>query len=389
LAKSNRFDGAIYILLVLLGLISGLLISDIDLIGPKDFEDCELNAAKTALSEDALPILLKSCRSRFSGRRKLSGGYTYYDWRQLRGFDIAGPNPTAQEMTNIDAQYYQYVQIEKKRQAAEVVQINEVQDLQAKQAEVARQEAAARPVQIASANETLYHYVSGLDPNGFNSLALRPSPSFHSTLSSTKIPPRTLLTKLGEQGEWLRVGLPSGEAGWVSARYVACCRKADTAPGTDDDVRSWITLTGRDAYGGDYSALKDAAQTTCENTCRADTQCKAYSFDKWNRICHLKSSVGLLHLDPRVVTEVLASEQLTDVNSAPFMVQKRSKGFPDSGYAQSKVDSYDKCNTLCLQDQDCNGFNYGQTNHLCSLIQFPNEYQTVAGTDLGYKIQSP
>jgi hypothetical protein len=90
-----------------------------------------------------------------------------------------------------------------------------------------------------------------------------------------------------------------------------------------------------------------------------------------------------------MVTEALATEQLTDANSTPVVVPKQNKGFPDSGYAQSRVDNYDICNNLCLQDRDCNGFNYRQTDKLCSFIQLPNEYQTLVGTELGYKVQSP
>ena len=164
---------------------------------------------------------------------------------------------------------------------------------------------------------------------------------------------------------------------------------AGTAPGTNEDARSWITLTGRDVLGGDYSEVKVGTQPACEEKCRTDAVCRAYSFDRWNRICYLKSSVGTVRLDPRIVSQVLASLKLTEQSSEPVMVAKRNKGFPDTGYSQSKTDNYEKCNSLCLTDQDCSGFNYRQTDHVCTLIQFPSEYQTVVGTDLGSKIQSP
>jgi hypothetical protein len=44
--------------------------------GPKDYEECAVNAAKEAKSEDALAILLSSCELQFKGRRKPTGGYT-------------------------------------------------------------------------------------------------------------------------------------------------------------------------------------------------------------------------------------------------------------------------------------------------------------------------
>jgi PAN domain-containing protein len=247
------------------------------------------------------------------------------------------------------------------------------------------------PPAAESNDSTLYHFVTGLDPNGFNWLALRVAPSFHATWSPTvKIAPDTLLKRLGDQGEWMNVALASGDTGWVRARFVACCRKADTPPpGSGDQAKSWITLAGRDIDGGDYGQLNGVAQQDCQDKCRADGRCQSFSYDRWNRVCRLKSALGTLRLDPRVISEVVAKEELADDDQSPVIVQKKSKGFPDSGYSQSSVNTYDDCSKLCLQDDDCNGFNYRQADRVCSLIQVPSEYGTVAGTDLGYKIQSP
>jgi len=72
---------------------------------PSDYEDCAERAARDAKSKEALTVLLHSCNTKFSGRRKQGGGYTFYDQRQQRSFDISGPNPTASEMKYIDSQY--------------------------------------------------------------------------------------------------------------------------------------------------------------------------------------------------------------------------------------------------------------------------------------------
>jgi hypothetical protein len=65
------------------------------------------------LSQKKRYILLQSCNAKFTGRRKRGGGgYTFYDQRQQRSFDISGPNPTASEMKYIDSQYEEYQQKE-------------------------------------------------------------------------------------------------------------------------------------------------------------------------------------------------------------------------------------------------------------------------------------
>ncbi|WP_316228650.1 hypothetical protein [Bradyrhizobium sp. SZCCHNR1045] len=77
---------------------------------PSDYEECAESAAKTAKTNEALKILVQSCGSKFAGRRKPGGGYTFYDPRQDQLFDIKGPNPSADEQKRIDAAYSNYVE---------------------------------------------------------------------------------------------------------------------------------------------------------------------------------------------------------------------------------------------------------------------------------------
>jgi hypothetical protein len=74
----------------------------------KDYEECaeeaQANAASRADSE-----LITRCGERFAGRRKVGGGYTYFDFMQNRSFDIAGPNPTKDERKQIDRFYMEFL----------------------------------------------------------------------------------------------------------------------------------------------------------------------------------------------------------------------------------------------------------------------------------------
>jgi hypothetical protein len=98
-----------FLLIVGIILVAGIFLFRAQLFGPQDYEDCEQSAARTASSVRALGILVDACSSKFPGRRKPGGGYTYYDHRQTKDFDIAGPNPTAKEMSYIDTQYDELV----------------------------------------------------------------------------------------------------------------------------------------------------------------------------------------------------------------------------------------------------------------------------------------
>jgi hypothetical protein len=72
---------------------------------PIDFEECAENAERTATSKEMRASSMSECEAKFPGRRKPCGGYTYYDFMQNRHFDIAGPNPTPEELKRIDEQY--------------------------------------------------------------------------------------------------------------------------------------------------------------------------------------------------------------------------------------------------------------------------------------------
>jgi hypothetical protein len=79
-----------------------------------DYEDCAADAQTDASSKLEYGRLLTSCVERFAGRRKIGGGYTYFDFMQNRSFDIAGPNPTEDERKQIDRSYMQFLSAQRR-----------------------------------------------------------------------------------------------------------------------------------------------------------------------------------------------------------------------------------------------------------------------------------
>jgi hypothetical protein len=127
---------------------------------PADYEDCIESAANNAKSKAALDILVAACERKFTGRRKSGGGgYTYFDARQGKQFDIAGPNPTAAELKRFDDEYSRYLveQGEFERMAAERQAKERAAEERREQARIdwaaewqKRQETAATKIKITS-----------------------------------------------------------------------------------------------------------------------------------------------------------------------------------------------------------------------------------------------
>ncbi len=121
------------------------------------------------------------------------------------------------------------------------------------------------PPQQPSPSAGSYYYVTGLDPNGDNWLALRNAPSYSSAWSATRMGPGTLLTRLGQQGDWMNVRTQSGETGWANAKFIACCRStggsvpkaaAYTPPASSGG--NFYYVTGLDPSGDNWLALRNA-----------------------------------------------------------------------------------------------------------------------------------
>jgi hypothetical protein len=102
--------------------------------GTQDFEQCSEQAEMNSSSKNELKTLLAECDKQFVGRRKAGGGYTYYDVLQNRQFDIAGPNPSREELKYFDEQYTLYLEAQKREMdaASSAEQHNQIIQLDSK-----------------------------------------------------------------------------------------------------------------------------------------------------------------------------------------------------------------------------------------------------------------
>jgi len=80
----------------------------------RDFEECVEQVQAKPPSNDQRGASMTDCNARFAGRRKAGGGYTYYDFMQGRNYDIAGPNPTAEERRRIDHEYMGFLDAQRR-----------------------------------------------------------------------------------------------------------------------------------------------------------------------------------------------------------------------------------------------------------------------------------
>ena len=116
LSKGTNTRTVAFIALVSLALVVAVWLSfrRSALESARDFEECVEALQAGRPSNDERGSSMTNCNARFAGRRKPGGGYSYYDFMQGRSFDIAGPNPTAEERKQIDRAYIEFLDAQRR-----------------------------------------------------------------------------------------------------------------------------------------------------------------------------------------------------------------------------------------------------------------------------------
>ncbi len=164
---------------------------------PADFEACADIAEKAATKEEKASRL-GDCHSKFAGRRKPGGGYTYFDFMQNRHFDIAGPNPTTEEQKKIDEEYIAYLEQERRSTIAAAFTARQ------RQVQQASLKSEVEKVPVPRGNPARQHAATGEPRSG----DLRPGEMRSGDLRSGDLRSRTRATNCAKNSfscEWPRL----------------------------------------------------------------------------------------------------------------------------------------------------------------------------------------
>jgi hypothetical protein len=153
--------------------------------------------------------------------------------------------------------------------------------------------------------------------------------------------------------------------------------------------RMLVTYVNRDVDGFDYQVLRNKGLADCEDACKSDGRCRAYTFNKWENVCFLKSSVTVTRIEPRGISGVLSSEALRAAERPPTIARLSSRRFPGSPYRSLARTDYDSCANACAADSLCLGVNFGKLDGSCALIATLDKSVPDNRTEAGMKWQAP
>ena len=166
----------------------------------------------------------------------------------------------------------------------------------------------------------------------------------------------------------------------------------DRERGTSLETTGSVSFTAYDNYdlvGADLRQVRDANLTDCISACSSDSKCKAYSFDKWNHMCFLKSTVNLLRLEPNTISGTrIGVMEKPIVSSLPITMQRyRNKAFPWKGQRSRSVESFEQCEQLCREQTSCVALTYFKDIKQCRLMESTEAYSSNSNADSAIKRQ--
>jgi PAN domain len=153
---------------------------------------------------------------------------------------------------------------------------------------------------------------------------------------------------------------------------------------------AYKTLTNRDISGGDRRTLTQVDMSACVAACRSDAECRAFSYDKWNRYCFLKSSLSKLYLEPRSITGIRQDVPVPETENKPARIDHyANRIFLGDGYRSASASSYESCRSARAGDSSCVVTTFLKDENRCKFFNSTGEYFRNEKADSGVKTQAP
>ncbi len=152
--------------------------------------------------------------------------------------------------------------------------------------------------------------------------------------------------------------------------------------------QSFVTYLHRDLPGNDLRMIKDSTELDCSTACTELTECKAYTFDRWNQFCLLKNGIGSLLLSPKSVSAVKRSiSQPQNSTQAVQVDHFIGKAFTQLDFEVNGAVSLQDCENNCRAIPACLAYSFFENIKICRFFEHPAEYVGYPTAVSGAKVQ--
>jgi hypothetical protein len=163
----------------------------------------------------------------------------------------------------------------------------------------------------------------------------------------------------------------------------------------DEPIQS---VSNYDFVGTDLRRFKTAADydTPCSEACTAAQACRAYTFDRWNNTCALKSGVSAMRLEPgRSSGFKKGMNRPPELPDAKVLEPYKNAAIKNSSARATAEQAYlidlkstsSECQQRCRDDEKCLAFTFKKRNSDCFLFDDPTGFASDSDADSGIKRQ--
>lgn len=143
---------------------------------------------------------------------------------------------------------------------------------------------------------------------------------------------------------------------------------------------------GSDYRGGDYTNFRSRLGD-CQDACRRDRRCQAYTFNGRNGICYLKDRIGDRERNGETVTGRKGRDDGPGRPPYGGGDLSREPGFDYYGgdYTNFRVPADEGCREECRRDRRCAAYTFNTRNGMCYLKEEAGPLRRNADTVTGIK----
>jgi hypothetical protein len=165
--------------------------------------------------------------------------------------------------------------------------------------------------------------------------------------------------------------------------------EAPIEPGDSSD-EPFQSVSNYDLLGTDLRQLKLAVDydAPCAEACTAAQACRAYSFNRWNRLCALKSAVTAMRFEPTSSSGLKKGvNRPPELPDAKVLEPYRNTVFRDQAYLVDLKATSAECEKRCSDDNKCLAFTFKKPDSDCFLFDDLIGYVSDANADSAIKRQ--
>lgn len=159
----------------------------------------------------------------------------------------------------------------------------------------------------------------------------------------------------------------------------------------DDDIEIWPDGSGDlteeidfDRRGDDYRDFRAGSLARCQDACRGDSRCRAYTFRTRDGQCWLKDRANARQFDRDMVTGYKTGTGGSG-GAGGRVTEERGEDRRGSDYADFRVDGLRDCQDACRRDGRCRAYTYDTRNRACYLKSAVPQPQRNSQMVSGYK----